>query len=348
MPAERAVRAGDISLFEMLAPLVRRWRLIVGTAIVCATLAAVLLLLQRPVYTAETSFTPETPSNSSLSSSIAGLAGLAGQLGLSANISASVSPDFFAQLLQSRELLRSVLLTEFPDPRDTGTKRPLLDLIGARAESSEERLQKGARLLITRSDTRVDKLTGIVTLEVEMHSPELAAAVANRMIELLNEFNLERRQSQSHEQRRFTGDRLGASEEELRDAERAQLRFLQTNRQYIGSPLLEFQADQLERVVQVKQEVFLTLTKAHEEARIAEVRDTPVLTVIDPAVPPAVRTRPRRVLGVIIALIAGTLLGVVLVYMGAFRSRVRRDSAPDYVDFQAALDEARGRSRRSS
>ncbi len=215
------------------------------------------------------------------------------------------------------------------------------------AKPIEERLQDGTRRLTARTDAEVDKATGIVTLEVEMHSPELAAAVANRMIELLNHFNLERRQSQSHEQRRFTGDRLEAAERELREAERAHLRFLQANRQYVGSPMLEFQAEQLERAVSVKQEVFLTLTKAYEEARIAEVRDTPVLTVVDPAVPPAIRTRPKRTLGTLMALGGGILLGIALVYLSAFRARLRRESAPDYVDFQAALEEARGRARRS-
>ena len=344
---ERPGPEGDISLFEMLAPLVRGWRLIAGTAIACAVVAAIVLLLQRPVYTAETSFTPETPSGSAVSGSIAGLAGLAGQLGLGASLSASVSPDFFARLLHSRELLRSVLITEFPDPRDTGTKRPLLDLIGVPAEAPEARLQEGARRLTVQTEAKVDKPTGMVTLEVEMHSAALAAAVANRMIELLNHFNLERRQSQSHEQRRFTGDRLKSAEQELRDAERAQLRFLQTNRQYQGSPMLEFQAEQLERAIRVKQEVFLTLTKAHEEARIAEVRDTPVLTVVDPAVAPAKRTRPRRALGVSLAFVLGTVLGISMVYLGVYRRRVRREAAPDYMAFQAAVEEARGRFARS-
>jgi tyrosine-protein kinase Etk/Wzc len=350
-PGSKSIRRSgteDISFFELLTPIVRRWKTVVGTALACGVVAAIFLLVQRPVYTAQTNFTPETPSNSGLASSLAGLAGLAGQLGIGSNTSAGVSPEFFARLLQSRELLRSVLLTEFDDPKAQGTKHTLLDLTEVPGRNLEERLQIGARHLTSSTEATVDKSTGIVTLEVEMYSPVLAAAVANRMIELLNKFNLERRQSQSHEQRRFAGDRLAAAEQELRDAERAQLRFLQTNRQYVGSPMLEFQAAQLERAVQVKQEVFLTLTKAFEEARIAEVRDTPVLTVVDPAVAPARRTRPKRVLGTTLAMLAGGMLGIIAVYVGAFRNRVRRDSAPDYVDFQAAWDEARGRSRRLS
>ncbi len=339
----RSAERRDISLFEVLTPLVRHWKLVFGTATACAIIAAVLLLLQRPVYTAETNFTPETPNTSGLASS---LVGLAGQLGLSDPVSGAASPEFFARLLHSREVLRSTLLTEFPNPEGpAGGKRQLLDLLEIPGNSLEERLQAGAQTLMQATEAEVDQATGIVTLSVEMYSPTLAAATANRMLELLNEFNLERRQSQSHEQRRFTGDRLREAEQELREAERAQLRFLQNNRQYHGSPLLEFQAAQLERTVQLKQEVFLTLTKAHEEARIAEVRDTPVITVVDPAVAPARRSRPRRALGVTLAFGVGTVLGISLVYLGVFRRRVRRDRASDYMEFRAALDEARGRAR---
>ena len=46
----------DISMFELLTPLVRHWKLVFGTAAVCAVVAAVLLLLQRPVYTARNEF----------------------------------------------------------------------------------------------------------------------------------------------------------------------------------------------------------------------------------------------------------------------------------------------------
>lgn len=333
----------DISFFELLAPLLRRWKLIAGAALGCGIAAAIVLLLQRPVYSGETNFTPEAPSNAGIASSIVGLAGLAGQLGLGSTTAASVSPDFFAQLLHSREVLRAVLLTEFPNPHTggAGSKQSLLDLLEIHGRSPEERLQKGSRLLTKLTEANVDKPTGIVTLNVKMHWPDLASAVANRMIELLNRFNLERRQSQSHEQRRFTQTRLHEADQELRAAERSQLQFLQTNRQYVGSPLLEFQAAQLQRGVQVKQEVFLTLTKAYEEARIAEVRDTPVLTVIDTAVAPYRRSSPHRTLGVVIALVFGALVGVAAAYMIDFQTRTVPGHLPDHLAAKEALAQTR-------
>jgi len=171
--------------------------------------------------------------------------------------------------------------------------------------------------------------------------------VANHLVELINKFNLESRQSQSREQRRFSGERLAVAEQELRAAEQAQLAFLQRNRQYMDSPLLTFEYNRLSRQVQLRQEVYQTLTKAHEEARIAEVRDTPVLTVIDSALAPAKPSGPHRILGTLVALIFGGALGVLLAYLAAARARARRSPTPDYLAFRAAWEEARQASPRA-
>jgi len=332
-------REHDFSFFELLTPLIRRWRLIAGIAIAGGVVAAVVLLLQRPVYTAEASFAPETSPTSSLAGSLAGLAGLAGQFGVSSPTASSVSPDFFAQVLHSREIQRSTLQSTFPDQSEAS--RPLLDILEVPGGTPEQRLQKGTRQLNQRLEVDVDRRTGVVSLSVEMPSARLAAEVANRMVELLNRFNLERRQSQSREERRFSGDRLATAERELRAAEQAHLAFLQRNRAYSESPLLTFEANRLSREVQLKQEIFLTLTKSYEQARISEVRDTPVLTVIDSAVPPVLRTRPRRVLGTIIACLLAGLVGVVVAYGIDFRRRVRAQGRPDYRAMQDAWREAR-------
>ncbi|HJR16396.1 MAG TPA: GNVR domain-containing protein [Gemmatimonadales bacterium] len=340
---ERAERRRDeISFFDLLTPLVRRWKLIAATALGCGVVAAVMLLLQPPTYTAKTTFTPETGSTSGAASGLAALAGVANQLGLGLGAGSSVSPDFFVKLASSAEVLRTMLLTEFSDPADPrGARRPLLEILDVPGESPEERLQRGVIWLQNLIEVTVDKPTGIVTLEVDMPGAELAASVANQMVQLLNQFNLERRQSQSREQRRFTGERLAEAEQNLRAAERAELAFLQRNRDYSSSPLLTHEVSRLERDVQVKQELFLTLSKAHTEARIAEVRDTPVLTVVDSAIAPFRRSRPQRTLGVLMAVVIGTLFGIAIAYVVDFRRRAVPEQHPDYFAMREAWEQAR-------
>jgi tyrosine-protein kinase Etk/Wzc len=339
-PTRGAPADAEISVFELMTPLVRRWRLIAATAIACGLIAAVFLLLQPRTYRAATTFTPENSTTTGLMSSLVGLAGIAGQLGLGTTSSNSVSPDFFVKLIHSEEVLRPTLLAEFV--ADSGSRpQPLLSLLEIRGQSREEQLQRGVLTLRKRTEATTDKSTGIVTLRVTFQSPQLAAEVANHMVKLVNRFNLETRQTQSREQRRFSGERLAAAEKELRAAEQAQLAFLQRNRQYLDSPLLAYEHNRLNREVMLRQEVYQTLTKAYEEARIAEVRDTPVLTVIDSAVAPVYPSGPRRVLGTTVALIFGGALGVLLAYMAAARARARRAPTPDYLEFRAALEEAR-------
>lgn len=341
-PTRAAPASSEVSVFELITPLVRRWRLVAGTAFAFAVVAAVLLLIQPPVYTAKTTFTPETPTGSGAAGSLAALAGVASQLGLGLSSTSSVSPDFFVKLAGSAEVLRSALTTDFADPLDPrGAPKPLLAILKVEGKLPEERLQRGVIQLRSRIKVTTDKPTGIVTLEVETIDPRLAASVANYLVQLLNKFNLERRQSQSREQRRFTGERLAEAEQDLRTAERAELAFLQRNRDYSSSPVLTFEAGRLARDVQVKQELFLTLSKAHTEARIAEVRDTPVLTVVDSAVAPFRRSRPQRTLGVLIAATLGTLIGIVAAYVVEFRRRAVPEQNPDYFAMREAWAQAR-------
>jgi uncharacterized protein involved in exopolysaccharide biosynthesis len=99
-------------------------------------------------------------------------------------------------------------------------------------------------------------------------------------VELLNEFNLETRQSQALEEGRFVSARMAEAQEELREAEEALKTFLQQNRQFRNSPELVFEHDRLQRQVAMRQEIFTSLAQSHEQSRIDAVRDTPVITVI--------------------------------------------------------------------
>jgi uncharacterized protein involved in exopolysaccharide biosynthesis len=153
--------------------------------------------------------------------------------------------------------------------------------------------------------------------------------IAERLLEGLNYFNLITRQSQARQERRFTEGRLEAARASLRAAEDVLQRFLQANRQFAESPALTFQRDRLQREVLLQQQVVVSLAQQYEENRIREVRDTPVITIIET---PILAARPdSRLWALIVCLgtVGGFCVGVLIVISrDAWRDRaMQRDPA---------------------
>jgi uncharacterized protein involved in exopolysaccharide biosynthesis len=153
--------------------------------------------------------------------------------------------------------------------------------------------------------------TGVVSLRVAARRPQLAQAINQRLILEVGRFNIDRRQSKATAERKFTGARLEELRRELRESEDRLQDFLQRNRGGT-SPQLEFQKDRLSREVQLRQQLFSTLAQAYEQARIDEVRDLPVLTMIERPTLPARPTSRKLVSKAVVALIAGFFLGFAI------------------------------------
>jgi len=316
----------DVSLPEIAYVLLNRWRLFVGFPMIASLVAAGMSLLMPAKYTATSAFVPETEAGTT--GLPAGLIGLASQFGVSAGRSTE-SPNFYADILRSRTLLDQALLAEFPRPieAEASDSAQLLDILQIQGESTTERLEKGRKALLDRMSVRVDNGTNIVTLGIETRYPELSADIANLCIQLLNDFNLSTRQISARETRRFIEERLGAAERELADAETELMLFLQGNRLFQDSPNLQFQHDRLQRHVLAKQELLTTLQRQYEDARIQEVNDTPMISIVDRAVAPDRRSSPRRTLIVILAFMLGLMGGGFGVLLSELVSQVRQKDA---------------------
>lgn len=105
---------------------------------------------------------------------------------------------------------------------------------------------------------------------------------------------------------------LDDSSEEVRRV-RQQLAAL--DRQVSGLPGAGIEGMRLWRDVKVQEQVFELLTAQLEEARIRETRDTPTVQVLDRAVPPIHKSRPKRawiVLGGFIVGLTGSIAAVLL------------------------------------
>ena len=84
------------------------------------------------------------------------------------------------------------------------------------------------------------------------------------------------------QEREFVEGRLAQSMAELTDAEARYEAFLTSNRLF-DSPQLSFERDRHEREVNMLQQVVTSLRTSAEQARIEAVRNTPAITVLDPA-----------------------------------------------------------------
>ena len=85
----------------------------------------------------------------------------------------------------------------------------------------------------------------------------------------------------------------------------------------------------------LRQQVFTTLAQSYEQARISEVRNTPVITVISAPEGSAARVRKPLPMALVGGLI-GLLLALAVVSVQALIDRERRTNAEEYEGFKSA------------
>jgi uncharacterized protein involved in exopolysaccharide biosynthesis len=266
-----------------------------------ASLIAIIITLALPQsYRSDAAFYVQnrrTPSS---------LTGLAAQLGV--NIPASdvgQSPAFFEALVRSNEILvRTVLaVTTTADKRDTFR---LIDRWSSPSEDSTARVRTATRRLSELVQTSWDTKSGIISVSARSTHSSEAQAIAASLLAQVDSFNVLIRNSQARYEREFTERRLKQATSELRLAEDRLEVFLQRNRgSFLSAPELEFQRDRLAREIGVRQQTFAALTQAHEQARLDEVRDTPVISSMSALpLPPAAESR-YLLLKALIALVLG-------------------------------------------
>jgi uncharacterized protein involved in exopolysaccharide biosynthesis len=327
----------EISLFLLGSMLVRsRWRIlrwmVIGGAV------AVLPVLGRPLlYSASASFMPQGPE-----AGRSGLASLAGQFGLALSSSSQPeSPDFYSALLKSRVLLAPISRDTFVVQEMNGSRVPFEELFKIEGGAAKRREERGVKLLQTMITTSVASSTGLVQLSVASKWPSVSLAIAVALVDGVNNFNQRTRQGQAAAERKFVEGRLAVAGDDLRSAEDRLESFLRTNRQFLSSPELTFQHDRLVRDVALKQQVFTTLTQSYEDARIREVRDTPVITVVEsPSVPTMPLARGRAKVGVLGVLLGGSacVFWVLFLDMLARKKEVADAAA---LEFLGAVGEVR-------
>ncbi len=343
--AEQALASDHLTFTRWLAGVLLRWRLIaaITTVSVVAGLAATLIV--PPVYRAKASFVANTSSASKLpgGGSTSGVGGLISQLGGSLGGDPSESPNFYIQLFGSRELLTRLAQSRFPNPRTDAPNDSamLIDILRIKKRDPALRMELALKKLTKAIAAGFDVKTNLVSLTVDMQWPELASQVANRLVQEVTDFNRETRVSRAKSKRLFLQARHDSAQMLLRSGEDRQRFFYEQNRGLLTSPGLRAEEARIRREVDLASSLYLNLQSQLELARLDEINDAALITVIDSAIPPRKAQWPRYGALLFSSFAVGLMLGVLTAGSLAVLADWRLRNPQSWSDFESSLGRKR-------
>ena len=282
-------------------------------------------------YRSEATFIPQDSEGSS-----SGLALAASQFGVRIpSGSAGWGPPVYVEMLRSRALLDAIAHEPVVVAEEGSREIPLIDLLNIRGSTPEERDENAyiaLRGIVGASEVRT---IGAVRVSVRTKWPSVSHALAERLLLGINEFILETRKSQATAERVFAERQASDLERSLRSSEDALQGFMQRNR-LIG-PAQKFEQDRLLREVSRNEAIYSAMLQSVEEAKIRQVRDTPVLTVLEPPRLPVNGESRQTLLRVVVGGVTGGFVAVIFALASFFLSGARREESAESREFFDAL-----------
>jgi uncharacterized protein involved in exopolysaccharide biosynthesis len=270
--------------------------------------------------------------------------GIAARLGLTPPSTGEIqTPQFYGELVTSRAILRPVAEKTYTVSTPTGqVQRPLAYFLGIDDKNPNVATTRALDVLTSRVSILEIGRTGVITAIARAEDPQIAQQILQNVLTEVDSYNLAQRRKQAAAERDFIERRLAEAGAALASAEQQLSGFLQTNRQYGSSPVLQLEHDRLQRVVRMRQQIYTGMAQSLEQAKIEEVRDLPTIAVIDPPEVPLKPERPLAIRRTFLGLIAGLLVGIILAFFRERSIELRAAKTRAYTEYTALKAEAVG------
>ena len=278
-------------------------------------LSIIYVFMATPYYQSYISITP-IGDNINSSRSVGGLQSLASEYGVNLNVGDFINerPSFYIpDIVNSRILKKAVINHKWKTLNEDS-----VDLINYWKINDSTRFSLGKILQsITGSssspnlnlkymDSAIEKLTdqvlvqeeesGLIVISVLMEEPALAADIANYIANYVKEYVSNIMLSYSSTHRKFIEERLQYSKQELSSSEEELKEFSEKNPFAVDTPELQLQRGRLMRNMEVNQQVYITLRQQYEMARINELKEIPVINILDFGEPASDESKPQKLL----------------------------------------------------
>ncbi len=164
----------------------------------------------------------------------------------------------------------------------------------------------------------------MITVRAETEDPYLSAAIVERAIRHLQAAINRIKTEKARQDLEFLERKFAQVEAELRQAENELARFLDANRNP-QTAQLRAEMERLQRQVSFKEQLYRELQLQKTQAEIQVQKEAPVLSIVQPPVPPDQPTGTSRKVIVLLFLFLGVFVGLALAFVNHWLSRPPAD-----------------------
>jgi hypothetical protein len=184
--------------------------------------------------------------------------------------------------------------------------------------------KKVSEILKENLDLTLDEKEGHITITASMPEPLASAQLAENTLELLQQYITKFKIDKVKSNLDYIEQRYNEAKRDY-EAKNRELAALKDANQNIISATAHIKEDKLNDEYNLLFAVYSDLAKQYEQAKIKVKETTPVLTVIEPAVIPNERDKPKRVLIVFIFTLIGGSAGIGLIFIKPLYHRMLKE-----------------------
>jgi uncharacterized protein involved in exopolysaccharide biosynthesis len=319
-----------VSAREVLLRLWTHRRLLATSTLIAGVLAAAISLALPTQYTARATILPDAQGNVSA----AGLSQLAASFGFALGRASNGLTELYPTMLTSDRILAPVMYQRLQTRN--GDLQSLVQFWDLDTVDSARAYERALRRLRDKTLTvGADRRTLVVSIGVTLRDPSFAANVVNAMVAQMDSFVRQFQRAQAADRVRWIETRLTQVLADLERSERTLKDFRVRNRLIASSPQLQLQEQQFMREVETNSAIYVELKRQLEIAKIDEVKNIPVVQVLDYARPPVRKSYPPRT-----AIVLGTMI-IAWLAVGAVVIGRQPDPTATYKDALGLLRKLR-------
>ncbi|TCO07886.1 Wzz/FepE/Etk N-terminal domain-containing protein [Natronoflexus pectinivorans] len=159
----------------------------------------------------------------------------------------------------------------------------------------------------------VSTRTGLVYVSVVHEDPFASAQIANKTVELLQQYIVEYKTKQVTENLKFVEMRFNEVQEQFNNIQKELYQFRDAHRNFVEERI-SLRFHQLNDEYLLMKTVHQGLAQQLEQSRLAVKKETPAFSIIEPVKVPVMKSSPRRAVIMIVSVLLGGAAGFITLY----------------------------------